>query len=102
LAWSAKDIPDLAGRVAVVSGGNGGLGLETCRALAAHGAQVVMGARNLDKAGEAARSIRETVPDARLEVRQLGLGSLAAIAEFASAVRASHPAVQMLFAGSVG
>jgi NAD(P)-dependent dehydrogenase (short-subunit alcohol dehydrogenase family) len=34
MAWSARDIPDQSGRVAVVTGGNGGLGLETVRELA--------------------------------------------------------------------
>ncbi len=97
MGWSAKDIPDLTGRVAVVTGGNGGLGLETCRALAAHGALVIMGARNLDKADEAAKSILATVPDALLEIRPLDLGSLASVSEFAAATRATNPAIHLLF-----
>lgn len=95
--WKARDIPDLTGRVAVVTGGNGGLGLATARQLAAHGAVVVIGARNLAK-GEAARqSIDSEVPGAWIEVRPLDLGSLASVAAFAAAVRAAHPAIHMLF-----
>jgi NAD(P)-dependent dehydrogenase (short-subunit alcohol dehydrogenase family) len=97
VGWKASDIPDLSGRVAVVTGGNGGLGLETSRQLAAHRAHVVIGARNLAKAEAASRTIGESVPDASLEIRQLDLGSLAAIADFASALRASHRAIHMLF-----
>jgi NAD(P)-dependent dehydrogenase (short-subunit alcohol dehydrogenase family) len=97
VAWKANDIPDLTGRVAVVTGGNGGLGRETARQLAVHGAHVVIAARNLTKADEACRSIRATAPNAGLEVRQLDLGSLASIADFAAATRATHPAIQMLF-----
>ena len=44
---------DLAGRVAVVTGGNGGIGLGMARGLATAGARVVVAARNAEKAGSA-------------------------------------------------
>ncbi len=89
MGWKASDIPDLTGRVAVVTGGNGGLGLQTVRQLAAHGAQVIIGARNLAK-GEAARKLIESeVPEASIEIRSLDLGSLASVAAFAAEVRAA-------------
>ena len=58
--WTTKDIPDLHGRVALVTGANSGLGLETTRALAARGAQVIMACRSLDKAREAEAEIKKT------------------------------------------
>ena len=97
MGWKASDIPHLAGKVAVVTGGNGGLGLETSRQLAAHGALVVIGARNLQKAEDARRDIEASVPGARLEIRQLDLGSLDSIARFAAAVAAAHPRLDLLF-----
>ena len=97
MGWKARDIPDQSGKTAVVTGGNGGLGLATVRALAAHGAHVVIGARNLDKADAARKTVESAVPGASLEIRKLDLGSFAAIAEFAAAVTAAHPAIDLLF-----
>jgi NAD(P)-dependent dehydrogenase (short-subunit alcohol dehydrogenase family) len=97
VGWSERDIPDLSGRVAVVTGGNGGLGLATARALVHHGALVVIGARNLEKAEAARKEIRESVPAARLEIRRLDLASLASIASFARETMTAHPVIHMLF-----
>jgi len=97
VGWKASDIPDQSGKVAVVTGGNGGLGLETVRQLAAHGARVVIGARNLDKAQTARDAIEAAVPGASLEIRKLDLGSLASIAEFARGVKAAHAKIDLLF-----
>ena len=65
MGWKASDIPDLTGRVSVVTGGNGGLGLATARQLAAHGAVVVIGARNIAKAEAARKSILRRCPARR-------------------------------------
>jgi NAD(P)-dependent dehydrogenase (short-subunit alcohol dehydrogenase family) len=97
MAWTAADIPDLTGRTAVVTGGNGGLGLETVRELARREAHVVIGARNLDKASAAEADVRTEIPDASLEVRKLDLSSLEAVKEFADGAIADHPVIDMLF-----
>ena len=77
--WTEDDIPDQSGRVCVVTGANSGLGLETARALAAHGASVVLAVRNLDKGAEAVARIRAATPNADLSVQQLDLASLDSI-----------------------
>ncbi|MDQ3406135.1 MAG: oxidoreductase [Actinomycetota bacterium] len=84
--WTATDIPDQVGRTVVVTGGNSGLGLETCRALAKRGARVILAARDLDKGDAAAESIRAEVPDAEVETRFLDLADLSTVAEFASSI----------------
>jgi len=96
MAWSAHDIPDLKGSVAVVTGANGGLGLETARALAGAGAHVVMAARDQQKANAAEKSIRETHPSASLEVVALDLGSLASVREAADRILAAHDRIDIL------
>jgi NAD(P)-dependent dehydrogenase (short-subunit alcohol dehydrogenase family) len=86
MTWTPADIPDQHGRVAVVTGANGGLGLETARALAAKGAHVLMAARNQEKAAAAVAEIRATVPDASLELVALDLGSQASVRSAAEAL----------------
>lgn len=96
MSWSVADIPDLAGRVAIVTGGNGGLGRETSRALAGAGAKVLIAARNRGKADEAVADIRGSAPEASLEVVGLDLGSQDSVRAAAEAILASHEAVDIL------
>ena len=100
MGWTARDIPDLSGRVAIVTGGNGGLGLEVARELAAHGATVVIAARDASKSEAARRLILAESPHAAVEVRALDLSSLASVEAFATGVGADHPAVDRLFANA--
>lgn len=75
MTWTTADIPDQTGRRVLVTGANGGLGLETARALAGAGARVVMAARNQAKAATARAEILAQHPGADLEVVPLDLGS---------------------------
>jgi NAD(P)-dependent dehydrogenase (short-subunit alcohol dehydrogenase family) len=94
--WTAADIPDQTGRVAVVTGANSGLGLVTARELARAGSSVVMAVRNTTKGDHAAATIRAQAPGAALEVRQLDLADLESVWEFATAVVAGHDRVDLL------
>jgi NAD(P)-dependent dehydrogenase (short-subunit alcohol dehydrogenase family) len=96
MSWTTADIPPQHGRVAVVTGANGGLGLATAHALAAAGAHVVMAARNQDKARSAEAAIFSAVSDASLEVVELDLGSLAAVANAAKVILAGHDRIDLL------
>ncbi|KAL7932824.1 NAD(P)-binding protein [Trichoderma chlorosporum] len=55
--WNDVSIPNLAGKVALVTGGNSGIGLQTVKQLALHGAKVYLGARSEARAKEAIDSI---------------------------------------------
>ena len=77
--WSTSDIPSQAGRTAVVTGANSGLGLATARALAAAGAHVVLAVRDTARGEAAASSLSGDV-----EVRRLDLADLASVQAFAS------------------
>ncbi len=100
MSWSASDIPRQDGRVAVVTGANGGLGLVTARALAEKGAHVVMAARNQDKAASAREGILRSVPEASLEVVPLDLGSLKSVEAAARTILDGHERVDLLIANA--
>jgi len=94
--WTEADIPDLTGRSAIVTGANTGLGLETARALAAHGATVVLAVRNLEKGQEALASIRARRADARVSLHALDLSSLASVRRAAAELLAAHARIDLL------
>ena len=96
MVWTTDDIPDLTDRTAVVTGANGGLGLETARALAQAGAHVVMAARNQDKAREAEADIRSTVATANLQIVPLDLGSLASVRAAGEHIAEHHSHIDIL------
>jgi len=87
---------DLSGRVAIVTGASGGLGAETARALAAHGARVTLTARDVAKAEGVADAIRASHPDAALEVRPLALDRPDSVRAFTKAWLAEHGALSLL------
>jgi NAD(P)-dependent dehydrogenase (short-subunit alcohol dehydrogenase family) len=96
MVWTEADIPDLSGRTAVVTGANGGLGLQTALALAGAGAHVVLAARDPSKTEAAEKRIRATHPSASLEVVPLDLGDLSVVSAAASTILAVHERVDLL------
>jgi NAD(P)-dependent dehydrogenase (short-subunit alcohol dehydrogenase family) len=87
---------DLAGKVALVTGASSGLGQETARALAEHGARVIMTARNLPKGSDVAAGIRSSTGNSQVEVEELELGSLASIRAFAKRLLARQDTLHIL------
>ncbi|MEY9844618.1 NAD(P)-dependent dehydrogenase (short-subunit alcohol dehydrogenase family) [Streptacidiphilus sp. BW17] len=78
--WTATDLPDLAGRTAVVTGASGGIGLITAHELAGAGARMVLAVRDTDKGAKVARAMAGDT-----EVRQLDVSSLDSVRAFADA-----------------
>jgi NAD(P)-dependent dehydrogenase (short-subunit alcohol dehydrogenase family) len=89
--WNEHQIPDQHGKVAIVTGANTGLGFETARMLAEHGATVVLAVRNVDKGKQAAARI-----DGDVIVQALDLTSLDSVRSAAGDLRAAHRRIDLL------
>jgi NAD(P)-dependent dehydrogenase (short-subunit alcohol dehydrogenase family) len=83
--WTASDIPSQAGRKAIVTGANSGLGYYTALELAQAGAEVTLAVRSVEKGNEAKAKMLAAVPTAKLTVAQLDLASLESRRAFAAA-----------------
>jgi len=94
--WTAADVPDQSGRVAIVTGANSGLGFDTAAVLAGKGAHVVLAVRNLDKGNQAADRIKTKSPNAVIAVQELDLTSLESVRKAADELRSTHPRIDLL------
>ena len=82
------DIPDLSGKVIIVTGGNSGLGKESILRLAkGTPREIFMGARNRLKAKEAIAEIKSAVPGAKISFLEIDLSSFASVKRAADTFR---------------
>jgi NAD(P)-dependent dehydrogenase (short-subunit alcohol dehydrogenase family) len=93
--WTAQDVGDQSGRVAVITGANSGLGLETARVLAQHGALVVLAGRDPGRTATAAEAIR-TDTGAQAETAELDLASLESVRKAGADLTARFPRLDLL------
>lgn len=96
MAWSEKDVPDQTGRIAIVTGANSGIGLETARVLAQRGAQVTLACRNKEKGEAACADILQSASQAAVEFQPLDLASLESVKTFAENFTAAHQNLDLL------
>ncbi|OLL24330.1 putative oxidoreductase [Neolecta irregularis DAH-3] len=94
--FNASLIPDLSGKIALVTGGNTGIGYITCLELVRHNAKVYLGARNKDRAQEAIKQLKNQVPTAQVEWLSLDLGDLNRVEEAASNFKKKESRLHLL------
>lgn len=92
----------LKSRLAVVTGANTGIGLETARQLSAAGATVILACRNVTKANDAIVSIRAANPTADVHFSALDLSSTDSIRSFATSFGARPLQMLVLNGGVMG
>jgi NAD(P)-dependent dehydrogenase (short-subunit alcohol dehydrogenase family) len=94
--WTPDDIPDQAGRVAIVTGGYSGIGYPVSLELARRGAQVVIAGRSADRGQTAIQRIQAEVPGSAVEWAQLDLSDLSSVSSFAEEFTGKHDTLDLL------
>ncbi|KAF9805012.1 hypothetical protein IEO21_09228 [Rhodonia placenta] len=94
--FTTDQIPDLSGKVAIVTGGNVGIGYETIKALLEHNAKVYMASRSQEKADAAIRKLKEETGKEALFL-ELDLGNLAAVRKAAEVFMSKESELHILF-----
>jgi len=96
MSWTESNIPDLRGRVCIVTGANSGLGLQTAMQLAGNNAKVIMACRNVKKAEDSRQLILDEFPGADAEVMQVDLGDLASVRRFGNEFNEKYGQLDLL------
>ncbi len=94
--WTADDIPSQAGKTAVVTGANSGIGYHTALEFARKGASVIMACRNPAKAADALARLKAAVPGAQAELAALDLSDLKSVRAFGEAFEARRAPLDVL------
>ncbi len=98
--WTVNDIPDLTGKVVIVTGANSGIGFEAAKEFARKGAQTILACRSMDKAQTALNEIQAEIPNAPAEIMQVDLANLESVRPFPLLVhsRGINTGVRFLYA----
>ncbi len=94
--WTTANIPNLSGKVIIVTGANSGVGYEAAKEFARNGAQTILACRSIDKAQTALSQIQAEIPKASAEIMQLDLASLDSVRQFADAFNANYQRLDIL------
>jgi NAD(P)-dependent dehydrogenase (short-subunit alcohol dehydrogenase family) len=94
--WNANNIPDLSGKVIIVTGATSGLGKEATKILANKNAKVVMAIRNLTKGQQVVDEIKQQNFNAQIEMIRLDLSSLSSVKTFVEEFIAKYDRLDVL------
>ncbi|CCA76354.1 related to Oxidoreductase, short-chain dehydrogenase [Serendipita indica DSM 11827] len=94
--WKVEDIPDLTGKVAIVTGGNAGIGYEIVKALLTKHAKVYLTSRSTTNGEVAVRKLRDEVKDADVHVLEINLADMSSVKRAASAFQSKETQLHLL------
>lgn len=94
--WTTANIPDLTGKVIIVTGANSGIGFEAAKEFVRKDAQTILACRSMDKAQVALDQILAEIPTAEAEILSLDLASQKSIHRFADAFKTKYDRLDVL------
>lgn len=94
--WTTAQMPNLDGKVIIVTGANSGIGFEAAKEFARKGAQTILACRSMDKAQTALNEIQAEIPNAPAEIMQVDLANLKSVRQFAEAFTAKYDRLDVL------
>lgn len=96
MSWTADNIPDQTGRLAIVTGANTGIGFEAALTLAQKGAKVILACRTPAKGQDAVARIQAAHPSGSAHFEQLDLSDLENVAAFTQRILQAGEAIDLL------
>ena len=94
--WTEKDIPDLNGKVIIITGANNGLGFENTLQFARKKATVIMACRHIEKGQKAFERVKKKIPNAKIELIKLDLASLDSVRHFCKEFKEKYSTLDVL------
>ncbi|EIM84129.1 NAD-P-binding protein [Stereum hirsutum FP-91666 SS1] len=95
--WTSADVPDLTGQTIIVTGGNSGIGKETCRVLLSKNARVYMAARSEAKAKAAITELKASTGKDKIFWLKLDLADLPSVRHAAEEFMEKEPELHVVF-----
>ncbi|MFX0085916.1 MAG: oxidoreductase [Candidatus Hodarchaeota archaeon] len=96
IKWTTDKIPDLTGKVIIVTGANSGIGFEASKEFARKGAETILACRNIDKAKKASDHIKNGISYAKTVTMQLDLTSLKSVDNFVEEFKKNYSSLDVL------
>lgn len=94
--WIAENIPDMAGKLILVTGANSGIGFEAAKILADKNGEIILACRNQQKGEEALAKILESNPSAQVSFMPLDLADLSSVKRFADEFLSKYESLDVL------
>ncbi len=94
--WTVANMPDLRGKIIVVTGANSGIGFDAARAFVQKGGHLILASRNVQKAETAVSQIKAETPNASTDIIQLDLADLSSVRTFADSFNGKYEQLDLL------
>ena len=94
--WTPNIIPDLSGKIIIITGANSGIGFEAAREIVRKSAEVIVASRDAFKAEAAILKIKDEIPDAKLKFMELNLANLDSVRKFAEEFKSKYTRLDIL------